>query len=74
MMQWKMLSGTHSDFDNAPLWAKRLVVIRDSGKKLWWDGMHKYRDKEQLFDAYTSDFDERVDTIAERRLVPANTE
>ncbi|MBS0057363.1 hypothetical protein [Yersinia sp. Marseille-Q3913] len=71
-MQWKLLSGSHSDFNGAPDWAKRLAVVRGSGQKLWWDGMQKYRDKEQLFDAYTSDFDECVDTIAERRLVPVD--
>lgn len=69
-MQWKLLSGSRGDFNGAPEWAKRLAVVRGSGQKLWWDGMQKYRDKEQLFDVYTSDFDECVDTIAERRLVP----
>ncbi|ELZ0586918.1 hypothetical protein SQ305_004057, partial [Yersinia enterocolitica] len=43
---------------------------RGTGQKLWWDGMQKYQDKEQLLDAYTSDFNERVDILAERRLVP----
>ncbi|WP_261372619.1 hypothetical protein [Yersinia aleksiciae] len=32
--------------------------------------MQKYQDREQLLDAYTSDFDECVDVLAERRLVP----
>ncbi|WP_145496621.1 hypothetical protein [Yersinia bercovieri] len=70
MMQWKQLSGAPSDFDGAPPWAKRLAVVRGTGQKLWWDGMQKYQDKEQLLDAYTSDFDECVDILAERRLVP----
>ncbi|WP_145603528.1 hypothetical protein [Yersinia intermedia] len=70
MMQWKQLSGAPSDFDGAPHWAKRLCVQRGTGQKLWWDGMQKYQDCEQLLDAYTSDFDECVDTVAERRLVP----
>ncbi|EPE4836686.1 hypothetical protein ACSIZT_002044 [Yersinia enterocolitica] len=70
MMKWKMLSGSPSDFDGAPHWAKRLGVVRGTGQKLWWDGMRKYQDKEQLLDAYTSDFDECVDILAERRLAP----
>ncbi|MFA9208575.1 MAG: hypothetical protein ACEQSN_10090, partial [Yersinia sp. (in: enterobacteria)] len=72
MMQWMMLSGAPSDFIGAPHWAKRLAVVRGTGQKLWWDGMQKYQDKEQLLDAYTSDFDECVDTVAERRLVPVD--
>ncbi len=72
MMQWKMLSGQPGDFDGAPHWAKRLCVQRGSGLKLWWDGMHRYQDREQLLDAYTSDFDECVDTVAERRLIPVS--
>ncbi|MDA5496894.1 hypothetical protein [Yersinia aleksiciae] len=70
MMQWMMLSGSVSDFIGAPHWAKRLTVVRGTGQKLWWDGMRKYQDREQLLDAYTSDFDECVDVLAERRLVP----
>ncbi|CNJ52750.1 Uncharacterised protein [Yersinia rohdei] len=69
MMQWKQLSGATSDFIGAPPWAKRLAVVRGTGQKLWWDGMQKYQDKEQLLPAFSSDFDERVDTVAERRLV-----
>lgn len=72
MMQWKMLSGQPCDFDSAPHWAKRLCVQRGTGKKLWWDGTHRYQDKEQLLPAFSSDFDERVDTVAERRLVPVS--
>lgn len=72
MMQWTILSGSVSDFIGAPHWAKRLCVQRGTGQKLWWDGMQKYQDKEQLLDAYTSDFDECVDILAERRLVPIN--
>ncbi|CNI15170.1 Uncharacterised protein [Yersinia frederiksenii] len=72
MMQWKMLSGQPGDFGGAPQWAKRLCVQRGTGQKLWWDGTHRYQDKEQLLDAYTSDFDECVDTVAERRLVPVS--
>ncbi|CNJ06761.1 Uncharacterised protein [Yersinia rohdei] len=71
MMQWKQLSGATSDFIGAPLWAKRLCIQRGTGQKLWWDGMQKYQDKEQLLPAFSSDFDERVDAVAERRLVPA---
>lgn len=71
MMQWKQLSGATGDFIDAPIWAKRLCVQRGTGQKLWWDGMQKYQDKEQLLPAFSSDFDERVDTVAERRLVPA---
>ncbi|HDL6962290.1 TPA: hypothetical protein PXM28_001532 [Yersinia enterocolitica] len=74
MMQWKQLSGESSDFDGAPEWAKRLGVVRGTGLKLWWDGLQKYQDREQLLDAYTSDFDESVDTVAERRLVPVDAE
>ncbi|MDN0093475.1 hypothetical protein [Yersinia rohdei] len=48
-----------------------ICVQRGTGQKLWWDGMQKYQDKEQLLPAFSSDFDERVDTVAERRLVPA---
>ncbi|EPI8452351.1 hypothetical protein AB8896_06285 [Yersinia enterocolitica] len=70
MMHWTILSGSISDFIGAPHWAKRLGVVRGTGQKLWWDGMKKYQDKEQLLDAYTSDFNERVDILAERRLVP----
>ncbi|WP_145541971.1 hypothetical protein [Yersinia alsatica] len=70
MMKWEQLSGAACDFDGAPHWAKRLCVRRRTGLKLWWDGMQKYQDKEQLLDAYTSDFDECVDILAERRLVP----
>ncbi|OWF73661.1 hypothetical protein B4902_06575 [Yersinia frederiksenii] len=70
MMHWTILSGSVSDFIGAPHWAKRLCVQRGTGQKLWWDGMQKYQDKEQLLDAYTSDFDECVDILAERRLVP----
>lgn len=69
-MHWTILSGSVSDFIGAPHWAKRLCVQRGTGQKLWWDGMQKYQDKEQLLDAYTSDFDECVDILAERRLVP----
>ncbi|MGM7745429.1 hypothetical protein [Yersinia enterocolitica] len=72
MMQWTILSGSVSDFIGAPHWAKRLCVQRGTGQKLWWDGMQKYQDKEKLLDAYTSDFDECVDILAERRLVPIN--
>ncbi|WP_145590903.1 hypothetical protein [Yersinia aleksiciae] len=72
MMQWMMLSGSVSDFIGAPHWAKRLCVQRGTGQKLWWDGMQKYQDREQLLDAYTSDFDECVDVLAERRLVPVD--
>ncbi|CQH42158.1 hypothetical protein [Yersinia frederiksenii] len=72
MMHWTILSGSVSDFIGAPHWAKRLCVQRGTGQKLWWDGMQKYQDKEQLLDAYTSDFDECVDILAERRLVPIN--
>ena len=71
-MHWTILSGSVSDFIGAPHWAKRLCVQRGTGQKLWWDGMQKYQDKEQLLDAYTSDFDECVDILAERRLVPIN--
>ncbi|CNF28050.1 Uncharacterised protein [Yersinia rohdei] len=71
MMQWKQLSGATGDFIGAPHWAKRLCIQRGTGQKLWWDGMHKYQDKEQLLPAFSSDFDERVDVVAERRLVPA---
>lgn len=70
MMQWKMLSGQPGDFDGAPHWAKRLCIVQGTGYLMWWDGMHRYQDREQLLDAYTSDFDECVDTVAERRLVP----
>lgn len=70
MMHWTILSGSVSDFIGAPHWAKRLCVQRGTGQKLWWDGMQKYQDKEQLLDAYTSDFNECVDILAERRLVP----
>ncbi|WP_145538867.1 hypothetical protein [Yersinia alsatica] len=72
MMQWKQLSGETVDFIGAPHWAKRLCVQRGTGQKLWWDGMQKYQDKEQLLPAFSSDFDERVDTVAERRLVPVS--
>ncbi|HFT5239508.1 TPA: hypothetical protein ACGTP8_000241 [Yersinia enterocolitica] len=72
MMHWTILSGSVSDFIGAPHWAKRLCVQRGTGQKLWWDGMQKYQDKEQLLDAYTSDFDECVDILAERRLAPIN--
>ncbi len=51
---------------------RRLCVQRGTGQKLWWDGMQKYQDREQLLDAYTSDFDECVDIVAERRLVPVS--
>ncbi|WP_222423463.1 hypothetical protein, partial [Yersinia hibernica] len=61
-------------FDGAPHWAKRLCVQRGTGQKLWWDGLQKYQDKEQLLDAYTSDFDECLDIVAERRLVPVGKE
>ncbi|WP_145554898.1 hypothetical protein [Yersinia canariae] len=71
MMQWKQMSGASSDFIGAPRWAKRLCIQRGTGQKLWWDGMQKYQDKEQLLPAFSSDFDERVDAVAERRLVPA---
>ncbi|CFR14624.1 hypothetical protein OP862_15835 [Yersinia massiliensis] len=74
MMHWTILSGSVSDFIGAPHWAKRLCVQRGTGQKLWWDGMQKYQDKEQLLDAYTSDFDECVDILAERRLVPIGVE
>jgi hypothetical protein len=74
MMNWTILSGSVSDFIGAPHWAKRLCVQRGTGQKLWWDGMQKYQDKEQLLDAYTSDFDECVDILAERRLVPIGVE
>ncbi|MFQ6288162.1 hypothetical protein ACLMPM_22625 [Yersinia enterocolitica] len=72
MMQWKQLSGEPSDFIGAPQWAKRLCVQRGTGQKLWWDGMQKYQDKEQLLPMFSSDFDECVDTVAERRLVPVD--
>lgn len=72
MMHWTILSGSVSDFIGAPHWAKRLCVQRGTGQKLWWDGMQKYQDREQLLNAYTSDFDECVDILAERRLVPIN--
>lgn len=72
MMHWTILSGSVSDFIGAPHWAKRLCVQRGTGQKLWWDGMQKYQDKEQLLDAYSSDFDECLDILAERRLVPVS--
>lgn len=71
-MHWTILSGSVSDFIGAPHWAKRLCVQRGTGQKLWWDGMQKYQDKEQLLDAYSSDFDECLDILAERRLVPVS--
>ncbi|HDL7349506.1 hypothetical protein [Yersinia enterocolitica] len=74
MMKWKMLSGSPNDFDGAPHWAKRLGAVRGTGEKLWWDGMQKYQDRERLLDEYTSDFDERLDILAERRLVPVVAE
>ncbi|HDL6592719.1 TPA: hypothetical protein PXO57_004507 [Yersinia enterocolitica] len=72
-MHWVLLSGVDGDFMNAPMWAKRLVVVRETGVQLWWDGSKKYQDKNKLSDEYTSDFDEGVNTIAERRLVPIKT-
>lgn len=74
MMQWKQLSGAPNDFAGAPQWAKRLCVQRGTGQKLWWDGIRKYQGRDRLLDAYTSDFDECVDTVAERRLVPIDKE
>lgn len=67
-MHWVLLSGIGSDFMNAPLWAKRLVII--DGKKVFWDGMRKFQDEGGNEYVLSDRFEGDYRLLAERRLVP----
>lgn len=67
-MQWVILSGFGDSFMNAPIWAKRLVII--DGKKVFWDGMRKFQDEEGNEFVLSDRFEDEFQLIAERRLVP----
>ncbi|HDL7749584.1 TPA: hypothetical protein PXP51_001946 [Yersinia enterocolitica] len=67
-MHWVLLSGDSGDFMNAPLWAKRLVII--DGKKVFWDGMRKFQDEGGNEYVLSDRFEGDYRLIAERRLVP----
>ncbi len=67
-MHWVLLSGDSGDFMNAPLWAKRLVII--DGKKVFWDGMRKFQDEGGNEYVLSDRFEGDYRLLAERRLVP----
>ncbi|CNG40268.1 TPA: hypothetical protein PXM11_003786 [Yersinia enterocolitica] len=67
-MRWILLSGVDGDFMNAPLWAKRLVII--DGKKVFWDGMRKFQDEGGNEFVLSDRFEGDYRLLAERRLVP----
>lgn len=67
-MQWVLLSGEGDSFMNAPMWAKRLVII--DGKKVFWDGMRKFQDEEGNEFVLSDRFELDYRLLAERRLVP----
>ncbi|CQD47450.1 hypothetical protein ACX1HO_13130 [Yersinia enterocolitica] len=67
-MRWIVLSGDSGDFMNAPLWAKRLIIIH--GKKVFWDGMRKFQDEEGNESVLSDRFEGDYRLLAERRLVP----
>ncbi|AJJ62836.1 hypothetical protein [Yersinia aldovae] len=67
-MRWILLSGVDGDFMNAPIWAKRLVII--DGKKVFWDGMRKFQDEGGNESVLSDRFEDDYKLIAERRLVP----
>ncbi|CCV31156.1 TPA: hypothetical protein ACPZFU_003110 [Yersinia enterocolitica] len=69
-MHWVLLSGDSGDFMNAPLWAKRLVII--DGKKVFWDGMRKFQDEGGNEFVLSDRFEGDYQLLAERRLVPIN--
>ncbi|CNF03986.1 Uncharacterised protein [Yersinia bercovieri] len=70
-MQWVLLSGEGDSFMNAPMWAKRLVII--DGKKVFWDGMRKFQDEEGNEFVLSDRFELDYRLLAERRLVPIKT-
>lgn len=70
-MHWVLLSGDSGDFMNAPMWAKRLVII--DGKKVFWDGMRKLQDEEDNEFVLSDRFELDYRLLAERRLVPIKT-
>ncbi|MGE4779137.1 hypothetical protein [Yersinia enterocolitica] len=70
-MRWIVLSGDSGDFMNAPLWAKRLIIIH--GKKVFWDGMRKFQDEEGNESVLSDRFEGDYQLLAERRLVPMKT-
>ncbi|CQH51347.1 hypothetical protein ACULTK_003773 [Yersinia enterocolitica] len=70
-MHWVLLSGDSGDFMNAPMWAKRLVII--DGKKVFWDGMRKLQDEEGNEFVLSDRFELDYRLLAERRLVPIKT-
>ncbi|HEC1649028.1 TPA: hypothetical protein R1156_000936 [Yersinia enterocolitica] len=68
MMEWKLMTGTESDFSLAPQWAKRL--INSDGRILWWDGMRKFKPIDGNEFILSDRFEDNYRLIAERRLVP----
>lgn len=69
-MRWVLLSGDSGDFMNAPMWAKRLVII--DGKKVFWDGMRKFQDEGGNEYVLSDRFEGDYRLLSERRLVPIN--
>ncbi|EPZ8126274.1 hypothetical protein ACXV6R_004182 [Yersinia enterocolitica] len=68
MMEWKLMTGTESDFSLAPQWAKRL--INSDGRLLWWDGMRKFKPIDGNEFILSDRFEDNYRLIAEQRLVP----